>query len=63
MTSYEKYIKTKDLMIEVWWEPGENAFQATVRDDKNDDGWTASAAGVPDAIEAAVRVYRRDVGA
>jgi hypothetical protein len=60
MKNYEKTIRENDLMVEVWWEPGEGKFRATVRDDEIDDGWADSADTAEGAMIAAIAVYRQD---
>jgi hypothetical protein len=53
----QKKIKQHDLLIELWWEPGYKKFQACVRDDNNDDGWSAMAESPSDAIDTAIQEY------
>ena len=60
MKAYEKVIRNKDLMVEVWWEPGDNEFRATAREDQVDEGWTGTGETVNDAILTAVAIYEKD---
>lgn len=60
MKTYELAIRKNDLMVEVWWEPGDNEFRATVRDEQTDEGWTGTGDDINDAILVAVAIYTKD---
>ncbi|GAF73884.1 unnamed protein product, partial [marine sediment metagenome] len=46
--------------VELWWEPSDNEFRATVRKDMGDEGWTGSGDDTTVAIIMALAVYRED---
>lgn len=60
MKDYEKIIVKDDLMVEVWWEPGDNEFRAAARVDQTDDGWMGSGDSVTVALVMSIAAYKTD---
>lgn len=60
MKNYEKIIVKDDLMIEVWWEPGDNEFRATARLDQTDEGYMGSGDSITTALVMSIAAYKAD---
>ncbi len=60
MKDYEKIIAEEELVIEFWWEPGDNEFRAVARVDGGDDGWVGTGDSVTVATIMSVGAYIQD---
>lgn len=60
MKDFEKIIAEDKLVIEFWWEPGDNEFRAIARIDEADDGWVGTGDSVLIATIMSIGAYVTD---